>query len=309
MCCGYSCLRQSEQRRGLPLTQSLNIIGVKRSRSKVKESQKRRNHVIKSTPVVSQLPVGWNTVLVRQQRARKRHNTISSSCDKTTQQLPSSCHDKLTTHNIKQNTSQSPTTDKQENVTVQATASWWSILVGYTLGAVYGSYNGVISYFVGDNDTTDNVLEDGDCDPHNVLLTTDPLLLVRKCLNRNINDETVEHSSLFNSLQTAMPQLNTMISKVMEAVQCYTGSYATISLFEDALMASDYDGRSLLPAGTVVEWSPQHYSSSKSAVQCERDDDCSEWQLVHKSNDTSLYVRPYKDTDLSQYRGVYNVME
>ena len=255
-----------------------------------KEAQKRRSHVIRATPVVTQLPVSWNSVLVRQQRARKQHNTSAASTNHITplHDIPSSPH----------NTSADTTVNsKMVNNDMQDTVSWWSALIGYTLGAVYNSYSEVKNYVMGSDNPAAS--SDDDCDPNSILIT-DPVLLARKCLNRNKNDENVKLSPLFSRL-SLRNEITSIISRVVDTMKCYTGSPVPISLFEDALLAVDYDGTlTLLPAGTIVQWSPQHYSSTTGGVHLEVDDN---WQLVHHSNDTSLYTRPYRDTELSQYRG------
>jgi len=299
-------LRESEQRRGVPLTDVLNITHAasKKGRANRKrEIDKRKNHVIRATPVVTQMPVSWNTVLVRERRLRQQQQRSTSS-----EQHQSSIHDKPTSYNNKlstqqqQETVQAPNSKLEDNV--QATVSWWNIVLGYTLGAIYSSYNGMMSYFTGNNENNDTVSED-DCDPDNVLLTTDPLLLARKYLNKN-NNETIKSFPLFTGLssQTVIPHINNIISRVVNMVQCYTGSPVPNCLFEDALIAADYDGAALLPVGTV-QWSPQQYSPNiVNITQSERNDHLHDWQLVSKSNDTFLYVRPYKDTTVSQYRGI-----
>lgn len=244
-----------------------------------------------------------NSVLVRQQRARQQHNTSPVATS----------HD-ISMHNKSHTTPQSPTAQnsKLKDNTRQDSVSWWSVFIGYSLGAMYSSYNGAISYVMGNNnnDVVDNVSEDN-CDPNNVLLTTDPLLLARKCLNRCKDEAPVKPSRLFGeiSLQTGIQKISHIVNQVVDSMQQYTGSPVPISLFEDALIAADYDGTALLPSGTV-KWMPQEYSSNTvSNVHSvkKENDDSSDWQLVHKSNDTILYTRPYKDTDLSQYRGMlYN---
>ena len=179
--------------------------------------------------------------------------------------------------------------------------SWWSALVGYTIGAMYGSYNGVINYIVGTGDHP--ISSEDKCDPDSIILT-DPLVLARKYLNRNKNNETVKLNPLFSkvSLQTGVSNI---VSRVVETMRCYTGSPVSLSLFEDALVAGDYNGTAiLLPAGTM-QWLPQQYSSTVSVYSEKKvDDNLCDWKLVHHSNDISLFVRPYRDTDLNQYRGM-----
>lgn len=305
-------MRESEQRRSVLLTDTLNITYAtsKKNRiSKKREAEKRKNHVIRATPVVTQLPVSWNSVLVRQQRLRQQqqHNTSSVSAHHSSVHDMSShksSHNKLNAQN-QQHTAQSLNSKLEDN-NIKTTVSWWSIILGYMLGTVYGSCNGVMSYFTSGNDTVDAVSED-DCDLDNILLTTNPLLLARKCLNKG-NNETVKLSPLFTGLssQTIMPHVNSIINRVIDMVQHYSGSPVSISLFEDALIAADYDGAALLPVGTV-RWSPQQYSSNNvNNAHLERKDydHLHNWQLIHQSNDTFLYVRPYKGTSLSQYRGI-----
>ena len=257
--------------------------------------------MIRATPVVTKLPVSWNSVLVRQQRARQQHNTSPVSTSHVTP-----LHDNLSSsHDTIQHTPQSPVAEnsKLKNNNVQGTVSWWSIMVGYTLGAVYNSYNDVMNYFVPNNkDSGDGIYED-DCDPDNIL-TSDALLLARKCLNKDKNDEAVKLSPLFSELSLHTVKVtNIIITKVEEMMQCYTGSPVTLSLFEDALMAADYDSTTRLPVGTL-QWSPQQYSTTNVHSEKIDDDNSHDWKLVHHANDTSLYARPYKDTELSQYRGM-----
>lgn len=300
------CLRESEDRRGVPLTQSLNIIStVSKKRScDQQEIHKRRNHVIRATPVVTKLPVSWNSVLVRQQRARQQQNTspVSTSHNTPLHDSPSS------SHNSTQYTPQSPVTEtsKLKDNNVQDKVSWWSDLVGYTIGYTLGVmnnfYNDVIHYVMPNNNSNKDDNEDV-CDPNNIL-TTDALLLAKKCLNRGKNDETVKLSPLLNELSLhSVKVTNVIINKVVEMMKCYTDSPVPISLFEDALIAADYDGTTRLPVGTL-QWSPQQYSTTN--IQSEKiiDDNLHDWKLVHHVNDTSLYIRPYKDTQLSQYRVV-----
>lgn len=291
----YRCLRESEERRGLTLTKSLNIINVRKKR--INDKQKRKNHVIKATPVATtHIPVSWNSVLVRQQRARQQ------STSSTTHDAPSSssCTALHTSPAAVENSKQS------EDNSVQGSVSWWSIFIGYTLGALVNSYNEVKDYIMGGgNDTSDNVSLEDDCDPTNILLPTDPLLLPRKYLNRNKKEKAVKLFPLFNEvLQTDLAHVsNAIIDKVVDTMRCYTGSPVPISLFEDALVTADYDG-TLLPIGTV-QWSPQQHSSTTATSNIQSvNNDLHDWQLVHHLNDTSLYVRPYNDTRLSQYRGI-----
>ena len=297
-------MRESEDRRGVPLTQSLNIVNTvskKRSRDQ-QEMHKRRNHVIRATPIVSRVPASWYSVLVRQQRARQQqakqqHNTspVSTSHNSPLHDNPSS-----SSHNTTQHTPESPVTGSSKLNDNNVQVSWWSNLVGYTLGAMNNFYNDVVHYIMPNKDTNDN---EDDCDPNNIL-TTDALLLAKKCLNRDKNDETVKMSPLLNELSLhSVKVTNIIINKVVEMMQCYTGSPVPISLFEDALIAADYDGTTRLPVGTL-QWSPQQYSTTNIKSEKIIDDNLHDWKLVHRANDTCLYVRPYKNTQLSQYRGI-----
>ena len=289
----------------MALTQSLNIINAvskKKSRDQ-QEMHKRKNHVIRATPVVTKLPVSWNSVLVRQRRAKQQCNTspVSTSDNTPLQDNPSSSH--ITT----QHTIKSPVTEtsKLTDSNVPGMVSWWSGLVEYTLGAMNNVYNDVLHYIMPNNNNNDSkgtTDKEDDCDPDNIL-TTDALLLAKKCLNRE-NDERVKLSPLLNELSLhSVKVTNIIINKVVEMMQCYTGSPVPISLFEDALIAADYDGTTRLPAGTL-QWSPQQYSTTN--IQSEKiiDDNLHDWKLVYCANDTSLYIRSYKDTQLSQYRGI-----
>ena len=300
-------MRESEQRRGITLTETLNIINVgKKSRKDdLQEAQKRKSPVIRATPVVTKLPVSWNSVLVRQQRARQQQQSTS----------PVSTHHNTTLHdtpshsNTPQHTLQT-TAGRENNITKvedgNYEVSWWSTLVGYTMGALYSSYNGVINYFMGTgNDHT--ISSEDECDPDSIILT-DPVVLAKKYLNRNKNCKTFKLNPLFTrvSLQTGIASI---ISRVVETMRCYTGSPVSLSLFEDALVAGDYDGTAiLLPAGTTatMQWSPQQYSSTVSIPSEKKVDDIvvHDWKLVHHSNNTNLYVRPYQDTELNQFRGM-----
>ena len=268
----------------------------------MQEAQKRRSHVIRATPVVNKLPVSWNSVLVRQQRARQQQqqNTNQVSAHHSTALHDTPSHSDNPQHTLQSSVGMENKVTMVEDGNMQV--SWWSALVGCTLGAMYSSYNGVINYVMGTgNDHT--VSSEDECDPDSILLT-DPLLLARKYLNRNKSNETVKLNPLFSkvSLQTGFTN---MISRVVETMRCYTGSPVSLSLFEDALIAGDYDGRAiLLPAGTM-QWSPQQYSSTDNVHSENKvDDNLHDWKLVHQSNDISLYVRPYRDTELSQYRGM-----
>ena len=280
------CLRESEQRRGVPLTQSLNlsVAGKKKKRSD-DEMQKRRRNVIRATPVVTQLPVSWNTVLVRQRQARQQQNTSLASIDDTLHNnSQSSLHD--ATQDISQNDSKINNTQ----------GSWWSMVTGYTLGAVYNTYNGILNYFVPNNNDASDCEEY--CDPSNIL-TADPILLARRCLNR---DEIVKLSPLSRDI---LQIVQVTVSKILDTMQHYTISPVPISLFEDALIAADYEGPTILPVGRL-RWSPGQYSTDTTIDNNINHSEKSSnaWKLAHCVNDTSLYVQPYKDTELSQYRGM-----
>ena len=272
----------------MPLTQSLNLSVVGKKKKKKRsddEMQKRRRNVIRATAVVTQLPVSWNTVLVRQRQARQQQNTSPTTTDHTLHNNSSSSLHDATQHPLQSNS-------KINN----SQASWWSMVTGYTLGAVYNTYNGVLNYFMpSNNDTSDN---EEYCDPSNIL-TTDPMLLARRCLNR---DEIVKPSPL---LRDMLQIAQVTISKILDTMQHYTISPLPISLFEDALIAADYEGPSILPVGTL-RWSPGQYSTdTTNDNNISHSEKCSnDWKLVHCADNTSLYVRPYINTELSQYRGM-----
>lgn len=304
------CLRESEYRRGVKLTESLNIVNVnkKNRKSDTLEARKRKSHVIRATPVASRLPASWYSLLVRQRRARQQLNTSPVTTTHNVSLHESSLsHNKLTTP---QHTLHSTTTanSKLEDNNVPDTVSWWSALIGYTLGAMYNSYNEVMNYFMSSNNSNNDCVSEEDCDP-NSILSTDPVLLARKCMNRG-NDDKVTLFPVFSKASLHNEVAN-IIAKLVDTMKCYTGSPVSISLFEDALIAGDYDGTAtLLPVGTMQwspqQYSPQQYSSTTASISCDNkviDDNLHDWQLIHHSNNTSLYARPYRDTELSQYRG------
>ena len=214
-------------------------------------------------------------------------------------------------HNAKQNPQQTQVVNNDDKLSL---SSWWDVMVGYTLGAVYSSYKGITEYFSGSDETvTPSSAPNDDCKPSHVLLCDNPSLLAQQCLGRSTQQTDNEDStSLLQSLLTTwnilsvqdkLPHqwIDSFVNGMVSVVNDYTGIPVPVCVFEDALVGADYSNV------TVGHWTPQQQLSSVASAPSSKTESCddeTDWQLSYQSNDTTLFVRPYQNTNLSQYRGV-----
>jgi len=290
------------------LTESLKLPPENSSTQKKKKTTAKRrvDYIRSSMPVVSPMPVSRSTALIREQRARKRKEE-----ERKQEQMLTAKSNAALEQSKKLTTKQTP---QQTQVLQDSSSSWWDIVVGYTLGAVYSSYKGVTEYFIGASETvSSSSTPNDDYQPSHVLLCDDPSLLARKCLGQSVQQEG--GSSLLQSLLTTWDRvsvqdmlphqwIDNFINGMVSVVNGYTGIPVPVCVFEDALAGADYDGVAVL---SVSHWTPQEQLLSVAGASANKTesygDEC-DWQLSYQSNDTTLFVRPYQNTNLSQYRGV-----
>ena len=186
-------------------------------------------------------------------------------------------------------------------------------MVGYTLGAVYSSYKGVTEYFSGTNETeSSSSMANDDYKPSHVLMCDDPSLFARQCLGQSV--QQADNGSLLQSLLTTCDRvsiqdllphqwIDSFVNGMVSVVNDYAGIPVPVCVFEDALAGADYDGATVF---SVIHWTPREQLPSVTDVSTNKTessgDEC-DWQLSYQSNDTTLFVRPYQNTNLSQYRG------
>jgi len=311
----FRCLRESEERRGVPLTKSLQLPDTptpKKTNPKNKLSaasnlkersriKKRVDTPLRSHSHLSPMTASRSTAVIRERRARQKKEEQRKLKQ---QQL-------LAARSIKQNEHLTKPTPQQAQ-DVAKDNSWWDIVVGYTLGAMYSSYKGVTEYFTSNNDG-DNTSANDDYKPSHTLLCGDPSLLARKCLGQDTQQE--DATSLIQSLlstwysvsaiQDMLPLqwIDSFVNGMVSTVNNYTEIPVPVSVFEDALVATDYHR-----VAAVSQWTPQEQLPpsvvSIATNKTELCDDKNDWTLSYQSNGTSLYVRPYQNTGLSQYRGL-----
>jgi len=306
-------LRESEQRRGAPLTESLKLPPENTSTLKKKKTTARRKvDTIRSTPVISPIPVSHSTTLMREKRARQKKEEQRKQ--KQLQMLTTKSNAVLK-QNKKLTTKQS--SQQTQVLHTDSSSSWWDIVVGYTLGAVYSSYKGVTEYFSGTNETgSSSSTANDDYKPSHVLLCDDPLLLARQCLGQSVQQADKEDGdSLLQSLLTTWDRvsvqdmlphqwIDSFVNGMVSVVNNYAGIPVPVCIFEDALAGADYDGATVF---SVNHWTPREQLPSAADVSTSKTELCGDeydWQLSYQSNNTTLFVRPYQNTNLSQYRGM-----